>query len=238
MTPHSVHYGHAQALRVARQAALDAAFAGQPQALQGQAPAAAQPAHRRLDQPATKAKGHRPSIHSSLHTKFMTPGGAKSLTRSGRGRGVTTCWLETSNAFGMPTCESTAPPKVWGQLLQRRHSEVARCTVERLMKKLGPARCASAGRKNHAPRSARPRTRRACLDRVNRQFQSRRPNALWVSDFTYVSTWQGFVYVAFIIDVFCPLHRWLARVGIVAHGLRAGRAGDGAVRDSPSRRTG
>jgi len=40
------------------------------------------------------------------------------------------------------------------------------------------------------------------LDRVNRQFRAERPNALWVSDFTYVSTWQGFVYVAFVIDVF------------------------------------
>ena len=40
------------------------------------------------------------------------------------------------------------------------------------------------------------------LDRVNRQFKAQRPNQLWVSDFTYVSTWQGFVYVAFVIDVF------------------------------------
>jgi transposase InsO family protein len=40
------------------------------------------------------------------------------------------------------------------------------------------------------------------LDRVNRQFRAERPNALWVSDFTYVSTWQGFVYVAFVTDVF------------------------------------
>jgi len=40
------------------------------------------------------------------------------------------------------------------------------------------------------------------LDRVNRQFKAQRPNQLWVSDFTYVLTWQGFVYVAFVIDVF------------------------------------
>src|SRR4051794_1549542 len=40
------------------------------------------------------------------------------------------------------------------------------------------------------------------LDRVNRQFKADRPNQLWVSDFTYVSTWQGWVYVAFVIDVF------------------------------------
>ena len=40
------------------------------------------------------------------------------------------------------------------------------------------------------------------LDRVNRQFKAPRPNAFWVSDFTYVATWSGFVYVAFVIDVF------------------------------------
>jgi transposase InsO family protein len=40
------------------------------------------------------------------------------------------------------------------------------------------------------------------LDRVNRQFKAERPNQLWVSDFTYVSTWQGWLYVAFVIDVF------------------------------------
>ena len=53
--------------------------------------------------------------------------------------------------------------------------------------------------------------RRPCpLDRVNRQFKAERPNQLWVSDFTHVSTWQGFVYVASVIDVFRPAHRRLA----------------------------
>ncbi len=54
------------------------------------------------------------------------------------------------------------------------------------------------------------------LDRVNRQFQASRPNALWVADFTYVSTWQGFVYVAFVIDTFA---RWIVgwRVSSTAH---------------------
>ena len=46
-------------------------------------------------------------------------------------------------------------------------------------------------------------TRVPCpLDRVNREFKAQRPNPLWVSDFTYVSTWQGFIYAAFVIDVF------------------------------------
>jgi len=88
--------------------------------------------------------------------------------------------------------------KVWRQM-RREHFEVARCTVARLMKRLGlrgvirgkPVRTTIG-----APALACP------LDRVQRQFTTDRPNALWVSDFTYVSTWQGFVYVAFVIDVF------------------------------------
>jgi len=50
------------------------------------------------------------------------------------------------------------------------------------------------------PRTTIPDAKAPCpLDRVNRQFKVSRPNELWVSDFTYVSTWQGFVYVAFVI---------------------------------------
>ena len=52
-------------------------------------------------------------------------------------------------------------------------------------------------------RTTRPDPKAACpLDLVNREFQAERPNQLWVSDFTYVSTWQGFVYVAFVVDVY------------------------------------
>ena len=83
------------------------------------------------------------------------------------------------------------------------------------------------------------------LDRVNRQFQAPRPNALWVSDFTCVSTWTGFVYVAFVIDTFArcipraglrpPEDRlWLARQPDSARRLRARRARTGAAR-APSR---
>jgi transposase InsO family protein len=88
--------------------------------------------------------------------------------------------------------------KVWRQL-RREAFEVARCTVERLMRVLG-LQGAVRGRKwrtTIADDSAvRP------LDRVNRQFQATRPNELWVADFTYVATWSGVVYVAFVIDVF------------------------------------
>jgi transposase InsO family protein len=88
--------------------------------------------------------------------------------------------------------------KVWRQL-GREGMTVARCTVERLMRRLGlrgvvrgkVVRTTVSDRKAPCP-----------LDRVNRQFRAERPNQLWVSDFTYVSTWQGWLYVAFVIDVF------------------------------------
>ena len=88
--------------------------------------------------------------------------------------------------------------KVWRQL-RRERFDVARCTVGRLMQRLGlrgvirgkPVRTTISNPAAPCP-----------LDHVNRQFKATRPNELWVSDFTYVSTWQGFVYVAFIIDVF------------------------------------
>jgi putative transposase len=88
--------------------------------------------------------------------------------------------------------------KVWRQL-KREGREVARCTVERLMQSMGlqgvirgkPVRTTISDKAAPCP-----------LDHVNRQFQALRPNALWVSDFTYVATWAGFVYVAFVIDTF------------------------------------
>jgi putative transposase len=88
--------------------------------------------------------------------------------------------------------------KVW-RALKRQDVEVARCTVERLMRRLG-LRGAMRGK---GVRTTVPDAKAACpQDRVNRVFKADRPNQLWVSDFTYVSTWQGFVYVAFVIDVF------------------------------------
>jgi len=84
--------------------------------------------------------------------------------------------------------------KVWRQL-NREGICVARCTVERLMRNQGL---------QGVRRGKRVRTTVADdalerpLDRVNRQFHADRPNQLWVSDFTYVSTWQGWLYVAFV----------------------------------------
>jgi putative transposase len=88
--------------------------------------------------------------------------------------------------------------KVWRQM-NREGITVARCTVERLMARLGLA----GARRGKAVRTTIPDKALPCpLDRVNRQFKADRPNQLWVSDFTYVSTWQGWLYVAFVIDVF------------------------------------
>ncbi len=88
--------------------------------------------------------------------------------------------------------------KVWRQL-NRECIEVARCTVERLMKRLGiqgVTRGAKCWTTVSDDTLARP------VDLVNRQFTATRPNQLWVADITFVATWLGFVYVAFIIDVF------------------------------------
>ena len=88
--------------------------------------------------------------------------------------------------------------KVWRQL-GREGTTVARCTVERLMRLRG----LQGVRRGKAVRTTVPAPKAACpQDRVNRQFKAERPNQLWVADFTYVSTWQGSVYVAFVIDVF------------------------------------
>lgn len=88
--------------------------------------------------------------------------------------------------------------KVWRQL-KREGVQVARCTVERLMKRLG----LEGVRRGKVVRTTVPDTALPYpLDRVNRQFKADRPNQLWVSDFTYVDTWQGWLYVAFVIDVF------------------------------------
>jgi transposase InsO family protein len=88
--------------------------------------------------------------------------------------------------------------KVWRQM-QREGLDVARCTVGRLMRSMGlqgvirgkPIRTTVQDKAVPCP-----------LDRVNRQFHAAAPNRLWVSDFTYVATWAGFVYVAFVIDIY------------------------------------
>ncbi len=99
-------------------------------------------------------------------------------------------WEENFQVYGVR--------KVWHQL-QRQDVNVARCTVARLMKTLG-LRGVVRGRriKTTFPSNLAERP----LDLVNRDFKVERPNALWVADLTYVATWRGFVYVAFVIDAY------------------------------------
>ena len=90
-------------------------------------------------------------------------------------------------------------PDLRSNRAQREGVAVARCTVERLMKRMRLAGV----RRGKVVRTTVPDKATPCpLDRVNRVFKAERPNQLWVSDFTYVSTWQGWLYVAFVIDVF------------------------------------
>jgi putative transposase len=99
-------------------------------------------------------------------------------------------WMSNMQVYGAD--------KVWRQL-NREGIQVARCTVERLMRQEG----LQGVRRGKKLRTTVPDPKASCpLDHVNRQFQAERPNQLWVSDFTYVSTWQGWVYVAFVVDVF------------------------------------
>ena len=124
--------------------------------------------------------------------------------------------------------------KVWRQL-QREGFDVARCTVARLMRAMGlagvirgkPVRTTISDRSAPCPR-----------DHVNRQFRAPAPDMLWVSDFTYVATWAGFVYVAFVVDTFARrIVGWrasrTAHAGFVLdaleqalHDRRATRSGD------------
>ena len=88
--------------------------------------------------------------------------------------------------------------KVWLQL-DREGIAVARCTVARLMRRMG-LRGVVRGKETRT--TITDKAMPCPADKVNRQFRAPQPNLLWVSDFTYVATWQGFVYVAFVIDVF------------------------------------
>jgi transposase InsO family protein len=99
-------------------------------------------------------------------------------------------WQENRQVYGVR--------KVWKQL-GREGLDVARCTVERLMRSKG-LQGVVRGRKFKTTIADESALRPA--DRVARNFSAMRPNQLWVADLTYVATWQGFVYVAFVIDVF------------------------------------
>lgn len=105
-------------------------------------------------------------------------------------REITRVWHEQEQVYGAE--------KVWRQL-RREAIPAARCTVERLMKALG---LRGAVRGGAFVVTTRPDATAVVPDLVDRQFTATRPNQLWVSDFTYVSTSDGFVYTALVIDVF------------------------------------
>jgi transposase InsO family protein len=105
-------------------------------------------------------------------------------------RAITRVWTEHEQVYGAE--------KVWRQL-RRENIPAARCTVERLMHALG---LRGAVRGGGFVVTTRPDDTAVVPDLVDRHFTATRPNQLWVSDFTYVSTTDGFVYTAFVIDVF------------------------------------
>lgn len=138
-------------------------------------------------------------------------------------------WEENFRAYGAR--------KIWRQL-HREGIPAARCTIERLMRREGLEGVVR-GRKKRTTIPAdlgdRP------LDRVQRQFVASRPNELWIADFTYVATWAGFVYVAFVIDVFarCIVGWRVSRsmqtdlvLDALEQALHARQVGDGLVHHS------
>jgi putative transposase len=134
-----------------------------------------------------------PSLYYDLKARERDPRRRPARTRRDErlGEDIRRVWREHREVYGVR--------KVWKQL-RREGQVVARCTVARLMRHLGLAGVMR-GRKftvTTIPETAAARP----PDLVTRQFQAVRPNQLWVADLTYVATWRGFVYVAFVIDVF------------------------------------
>jgi putative transposase len=131
-----------------------------------------------------------PIAPSTYHDATRRPSSARALRDHQLKVEITRVHAEHFGVYGAR--------KVWRQL-HREGIAVARCTVERLMRELG-LRGAVRGktRRTTTPdaTTARP------ADLVDRDFAAQRPNQLWVADLTYVATWSGFVYVAFVIDAF------------------------------------
>lgn len=143
-------------------------------------------------EPICKALPIAPSTYYDHAARKADPGrrSQRAKTDEALAPEIERVWSDNFQVYGVR--------KVWRQM-RRERFDVARCTVQRLMKRLG-LRGVVRGK---AVRTTVSDPKAPCpLDHVNRQFTADRPNALWVSDFTYVSTWQGFVYVAFVIDVF------------------------------------
>ena len=134
-----------------------------------------------------------PSTYFEHHARAVDPSlrPARAVRDEALRIEVTRVWTENDSVYGAQ--------KVWRQLL-REQVKVARCTVERLMRELGLCGVTRGGAFKVTTvadeAAARP------PDLVNREFKATRPNELWVADITYVATWVGFAYVAFVTDVF------------------------------------
>lgn len=127
---------------------------------------------------------------SSYYAAKARPASARSVRDERLKSEIQDVWKENYEVYGAR--------KVWFAL-RRKGVPVARCAVERLMRELGIAGAVRGGpRRTTVPAKDGHRAG----DPVDRDFTARRPNALWVADFTYVPTWSGTVYVAFVIDVF------------------------------------
>ena len=128
--------------------------------------------------------------HAARRADPATAAGPGAARRGAVRAEIRRVWEENFQVYGVR--------KVWRQL-GREGIAVARCTVARLMRRMG---LQGVVRGKPVKTTISDKAAPCPADRVNRQFQAPRPNALWVSDFTYVATWQGFVYVAFVIDAF------------------------------------
>jgi putative transposase len=136
-----------------------------------------------------------PIAPSTYHAHVATRADPTKL--SARARQDMALKLEIARVFA-ENFEVYGARKVWRQMVRERF-DVARCTVERLMRGMG---LAGVIRGKPVRTTVQDKAAPCPLDHVNRQFHAPAPNVLWVSDFTYVSTWTGFVYVAFVIDVY------------------------------------
>ncbi len=151
-------------------------------------------AHRAVHggEPICKVLPIAPSTYRAHAARRADPSKAPARSRSDAelSLAIRRVWNENFQVYGVR--------KVWRQL-GREGVDVARCTVARLMRQMG---LKGTTRGKTIRTTISDRAAPCPADRVNRQFQAPRPNALWLADFTYVSTWQGFVYVAFVIDAF------------------------------------
>jgi len=134
-----------------------------------------------------------PSLYYELTARVRDPQRRPARARRDEelGEHIRRVWQENREVYGVR--------KVWKQL-RREGQAVARCTVARLMRRLGLAGAVRGRRFKVTTMPDTAATRPP--DLVTRQFKAVRPNQLWVADLTYVATWRGFVYVAFVIDVF------------------------------------